>query len=67
MASFPGSTVWQNETIEPALLTAPMEVVPPMQYGLLGKGFCMFPLLSQYRPPFYTYVSRMPGASVKRY
>ena len=51
MASFPGSTVWQNETTEPHLLTAVTVPLPSTQYGLSGNGFVGTPSL-QRRPPF---------------
>jgi hypothetical protein len=53
MASFPGRTVWQKATVDPALLVTPIEVVASSQYGELGNGLLILPLSSQYRPPFW--------------
>lgn len=52
MASLPGRTVWQNDTMLPALFTALTAPVPSTQYGVLSNGFSGFPPL-QYSPPYW--------------
>jgi hypothetical protein len=52
MASLPGRTVWQNDTMLPASFTALTAPVPSTQYGSLSNGFSGFPPL-QYSPPYW--------------
>jgi hypothetical protein len=52
IASFPGSTVWQNARGFPTLLEMPITPVPSTQYGWSGKGFETCPFSSQNNPPF---------------